>query len=139
MFLYSLWHTNHRVDSCFKKHGFPPHWKQDGTINNYAATTEKEEESQVKFHEENEQDHGNLVFTPDQHKALLALLQGASSLQNHNINHLKTQLDIGLGIICIILNTHRPENFILDTDATNHVCYTRKFFQCMKTIKPITI
>ncbi|XP_050918477.1 uncharacterized protein LOC127135894 [Lathyrus oleraceus] len=58
--------------------------EQDGTINNYVATTEKEEESQVKFHEENEQDHGNLVFTPDQHKALLALLQGLEYDVNHD-------------------------------------------------------
>jgi hypothetical protein len=29
--------TNHVVDNCFKKHGYPPHWQQNGVVNNYAS------------------------------------------------------------------------------------------------------
>lgn len=36
--------TNHIVESCFKKHGYTSHWKQDGTINQYATTSNKSEE-----------------------------------------------------------------------------------------------
>lgn len=26
--------SNHTVDACFKKHGFPPHYQQESSINN---------------------------------------------------------------------------------------------------------
>lgn len=26
--------TNHTIDTCFKKHVYPPHWQQQGLINN---------------------------------------------------------------------------------------------------------
>lgn len=58
--------TNHTIDYCFKKNGFPPHWKQHGIINHYATIIDKVEESQTDFNRENEQVQGNLVFTPDQ-------------------------------------------------------------------------
>lgn len=45
--------TNHTFDSCFKKHGFPPYWKQDGTISRYAAVTNNVEESPTDFNGEN--------------------------------------------------------------------------------------
>lgn len=55
------------------------------------------------------------------------------------MNHMTTQIENDLGIICIIPNSPRPENFILDTGATNHVCHTQDSFQCIKRINPITI
>jgi hypothetical protein len=26
--------TNHTIDTCFKKHGYPPHMQQGGHVNN---------------------------------------------------------------------------------------------------------
>lgn len=53
------------VNYCFKKHGFHPHWQQDGVDNNCATVKGNLSESQSKFNEENEQDHGFLAFTQD--------------------------------------------------------------------------
>lgn len=98
--------------------------------------TNKVDESEAEFNEENEKDSGTLAFAPAHHKALLKLLQGASNSQSHSISHLTTQPDIGTSILCIIPNSYRLETFILDSGATDHVCYTRKKLQCMKRIKP---
>ncbi|KAI5443679.1 hypothetical protein KIW84_012362 [Lathyrus oleraceus] len=38
--------------------------------------------------------HG-LAFTPEQHQALLALLQGSSHLQSHTTNQLTSQTNLG--------------------------------------------
>lgn len=61
--------TNHTVDSCFKKYGYPPYWKQDGTINHYAVVPDKTNASQNDFNGDNDKVQGNFAFTPDQHKA----------------------------------------------------------------------
>lgn len=47
--------TNHTVDSCFKKHGYPPHWRETGTINHYAFVPGITNSSQNDSNEENEQ------------------------------------------------------------------------------------
>lgn len=114
--------TNHTVDSYFEKYDYPPHWEQDGVVNQSGIMLDNNEESLVEFSEENEEDSNTLAFTAEQHKALLALLQGISHSQSRNINHLTTQLDMGTGIICTIPNSLKPETFVLDTSATDHVC-----------------
>lgn len=57
--------TNHTIDSCFKKHGYPSHWKQDDAINQYASMPDRSEEQSVEFSEANAQDSHALAFTPD--------------------------------------------------------------------------
>jgi hypothetical protein len=133
--------TNHVVDNCFKKHGYPPHWQQNGVVNNYASHNGVEDESQSEAHEEhiNEQESGLLSFIPDQHQALLALLQNSTSISSHNVNQLSTKPYNSTGIICTFPTTHKSECFILDTGATDHVCFSKSFFQCIRKIKPITI
>lgn len=133
---------NHTVDSCFKKYGYLPLCKQIGTINHYADVPGTTDASLNDSNEYNEQVLSNFAFTFDQHKVMLALLQGTSSSsfsQAHNINHLTTQVDNGSSIICTIPSSHKLENFILDIGVTYHVCHTKTFFQCIKQINPITI
>ncbi|XP_058783503.1 uncharacterized protein LOC131658196 [Vicia villosa] len=131
--------TNHTVDTCFKKHGYPPNWKPDGAVNNYTTAHDKSDTHSSDDSEANAQVNSGLAFTPEQHKALLALLQDASNLQSHSINHLTSQTNPSSGIICAIPNSFHPETFVLDTGATDHVCFTQNYFQCLKQIKPITI
>jgi hypothetical protein len=48
----------------------------------------KEDSQYVAYEEENhDSDNGKLVFTPVQHNALIALLQGSSSSSSHTVNH----------------------------------------------------
>lgn len=120
--------TNHKVDTCFKKRGYPPHWKHDGSINQYAVVPDTADAVQTEFHGDNKQMQGALAFTPDQHKALLDLLQGVSTSQHHNINHLTNQIESDTGIICTTHKSPSSGHFILDTVATDHVCHTRGLF-----------
>lgn len=70
-------------------------------------------------------DNQKLFFTPDQHKALIALLQGSSSSSAHNVNHLTTKPS-GTGIICTLPNLPKTKTSILDGGATYHVCFSQK-------------
>lgn len=44
-----------------------------------------------------------------------------------------------MGIICTIPSMTSSNTFILDTGATYHVCYTKKYFEFLRIITPITI
>jgi hypothetical protein len=131
--------TNHTVDNCFQKHGYPPHWQQNGVVNNVSTGTDEDLQSKTNEDSSNDQDSGLLAFTPEQHKALLALLQGSSSMPSHSINHFTSKSQLGTGIICNVSSSTRLESFILDTGATDHVCFSLHFFQFIKKIKLITV
>ncbi|GAU16205.1 hypothetical protein TSUD_298370 [Trifolium subterraneum] len=84
--------TNHIVDECFKKLGFPPHMQQRGTVNNCHSNTIEEDSKSIVYEEDNgDMDTGKLSFTPDQHKALLALLQNSNNVSTHSMNHITSQ------------------------------------------------
>ncbi|MCI32283.1 hypothetical protein A2U01_0053496, partial [Trifolium medium] len=107
--------TNHVVDNCFKKYGYPPHWQQNGVVNNVAHNNEEEVQSEANEDFSNDQDSGSLMFTPEQHKALLALFQGSTSMPSHSINHITSKSQLGTCIVCTIPNSTKLESFILDT------------------------
>jgi len=54
------------------------------------------------------------------------------------VNHLTTQPS-GTGIICTLPNIPKIESFILDSGATDHVCFSQHSFQCLKKINPVHI
>ncbi|XP_058740904.1 uncharacterized protein LOC131613234 [Vicia villosa] len=91
--------TNHTIDTCFKNHGYPPNWKLDGTINNYITSHDKPDVIPNDDSEANAPVNSGLTFTPEQHKALLALLQDASNLQSHRINHLTSQTKLSSDVL----------------------------------------
>jgi hypothetical protein len=81
--------TNHVVDNCYKKLSLSlatTKWSRDPWFkNNIANNGIVEDESQYEANEDmsNELDSGSLVFIPEQHKALLGLLQGSSIVSSH--------------------------------------------------------
>ena len=65
--------TGHTVDVCYRKHGYPPGYKpyNGRTVNNVVAIDGKPEDDHTQHHESQD-----LVrFSPEQYKALLALIQ----------------------------------------------------------------
>jgi hypothetical protein len=110
---------------------------ENGMVNNCANTNDDEEDIQSVNYDHGNQDSetGKLFFTPAQHKALLALLQGSSSLPSHSLNHITTNS----GIICTIPHSSDSTRFILDTGATDHVCHSIQYFQCLKEITPMNL
>ncbi|GAU40443.1 hypothetical protein TSUD_397620, partial [Trifolium subterraneum] len=91
--------TNHIIDDCWKKYGYPPHMQhlqnKHGAVNsctNANGNNGDDDETQtVNCDEENvDSETGKMYLTPARHKALLALLQGSQSLPSHSINHVTT-------------------------------------------------
>ncbi|GAU23080.1 hypothetical protein TSUD_183800 [Trifolium subterraneum] len=118
--------TNHVIDDCFKKYGYPPHWKQNGNdngnavVNNVSNGNDEDAQSEAPGYQQNEQTPGSLMLTPEQHQALLALLQGSSSMPSHSVNHITSNSHSNTGIVCTIPSNTKLESFILDTGATDH-------------------
>ncbi|MCH79625.1 hypothetical protein A2U01_0000378 [Trifolium medium] len=71
--------TNHVVDNCWEKYGYPSHMQHLKT--NRTANNEDNHDSET----------GKFSFTAAQHKAILALLQGSNALSSHSINHVTTK------------------------------------------------
>ncbi|GAU35493.1 hypothetical protein TSUD_384480 [Trifolium subterraneum] len=91
--------TNHIIDDCWKKYGYPPHMQhlqnKHGAFNSCTSANDNnsddDETQTVNYEEENvDSETGKMYLTPAQHKALLALLQGSQSLPSHSINHVTT-------------------------------------------------
>ncbi|GAU42269.1 hypothetical protein TSUD_81770 [Trifolium subterraneum] len=45
--------TNHVVDECFKKHGFPPHMQTKGIVNNCHSNGAEEDSKSIAYEEDN--------------------------------------------------------------------------------------
>ncbi|PNX89549.1 hypothetical protein L195_g045669 [Trifolium pratense] len=90
--------TNHVIDNCCKKYGYPPHMQHlqhsgtNGTVNNFINANGDDDESHtITCEEENvDSETRKLLLTSAQQKALLALLQGSQSLPSHSNNHVTT-------------------------------------------------
>jgi len=63
------------VDTCYKKHGYPPHLHRGGAINQYSMDDQEIEDNlQSLGQKEVSADGSSVTFTPEQHKALISLL-----------------------------------------------------------------
>ncbi|GAU23069.1 hypothetical protein TSUD_183680 [Trifolium subterraneum] len=118
--------TNHVIDDCFKKYGYPPHWKQNGNdngnavVNNVSNGNDEDAQSEAPGYQQNEQTPGSLMLTPEQHQSLLALLQGSSSMPSHSVNHITSNPHSNTSIVCTIPSNTKLESFILDIGAIDH-------------------
>nr|KYP43110.1 Retrovirus-related Pol polyprotein from transposon TNT 1-94 [Cajanus cajan] len=111
----------HLVDSCYKKHGPPLQHKHGRIVNQYQSVSDEDTDDDQSVHSQRVVSHnsGNM-FTPEQHQALLALLQQS-------------------GMILSFPYSHNSDCWIIDTGATDHVCKNINFFQSYRRIKPILI
>lgn len=79
------------VDTCYKKHGFPPHFNKGNTVNKYIVEEEvlDDDDESNSIAQEDENDNPNMLsFTLERHRGLLTLLQKNSF--SHNANHITT-------------------------------------------------
>ena len=132
--------TGHLVDTCYKKHGYPLTNKpRGGNVNNVTAEDDLDDNCSVASSHKELREDSCLSFTPEQHKALLALLQqSASSHSTNQITSIPCQPQPYTGII-LACPTTKPKSWILDTGATDHVCNSISEFQFLTKIKPVVI
>ena len=68
--------NGHTVDVCYRKHGFPPDYRSyntKATANSIVTVDDKVKDDQIQRNESQE-----VRFSPEQYKALLALIQQPS-------------------------------------------------------------
>ncbi|MCH79433.1 flavonol sulfotransferase-like protein [Trifolium medium] len=111
--------TNHVVDNCWEKYGYPPHMqhlKTNRTANNCVTNGGEDDDNQVSNYDEdnNDSETGKFSFTAAHHKALLTLLQGSNTLPSHSINHVTTKT--------ATLQSHRQK-----LDSRSRKCVTLGF------------
>ena len=133
---------DHTVDVCYKKHGFPPGYKFSNgkaIANNIVAVEGKAKDDQIQRHESQE-----LVrFSPEQYKALLALIQ-----QPPSGNSAPTQSQVASISSCSPNTTSgtllsfekvNSTSWILDSGVTDHVSSSLTNFHSYHQISPIMV
>ena len=136
--------SGHMVDTCYKKHGYPPHLHRGGAINQYSMDDQEIEDNlQSLGQKEVSADGSSVTFTPEQHKALISLLQQTSQASpSHTTNQLVSFHKNGnSGIFCATLHAYSSNinSWVLNSGATDHVCFSQTQFQCLKQIRPILV
>ncbi|XP_058783256.1 uncharacterized protein LOC131657927 [Vicia villosa] len=118
--------TNHTIETCFLKHGYAPGFKQIGklptTIVSANATLDSPQFTSTSF---------GFGFTQDQYNSLLELLQQSKTSPKAN----------SISTSPFVLNSHssnsngkNPFLWILNTGATDHICFNIASFISHKNI-----
>ncbi|XP_004515732.1 uncharacterized protein [Cicer arietinum] len=136
--------SGHTVDVCFKKHGYPPNYPRSnsGASNNCSSTSPDIEDAHTSATSDSSSlDNATQVFTLDQQNALLALIQASTSSSTSTVNQLQHSPPINLGnsFSHQISNLVSNHSWIMDTGATDHVCFSANMFQSIKRIQPVSI
>ena len=132
------------IDTCYKKHGYPPHLHRGGAINQYSMDDQEiEDDLQSLGHKVVYANASSVDSTPEQRKSLLSLLrQTSQAFPFHTTNQLvSSHKNDNSGIICATLHVYSSNinSWVLDSGATNHVCFSKTNFQCLKQIRPILV
>ena len=144
--------NGHTVDVCYRKHGFSPgytpgyrSYNTKATANSIVTVDDKVTDDQIQRNESQE-----VRFSPEQYKALLALIQQPShGSSTPNSSHAKKIASISScstnpaptsGIILSTVNrTHTHLSWILDSGTTDHVSSSLTHFHSYKQINPIMV
>ena len=131
------------IDTCYKKHGFPPQFKFKNQNHDQSHTNAVFQNTSFNNNEHNHEGSKSKVesqqidFTPEQYQTLLALLQQAKSSGN---------VPNQVSIISSNMTTQTGNNFIssfstwiIDSGATDHICSSLTYFTSYHRINPIYV
>nr|KYP72294.1 hypothetical protein KK1_004882 [Cajanus cajan] len=119
--------NGHTIDMCYKKHGFPPGHKffnTKNTTNSIVTVGSKAIDDQTQHHESQE-----VRLTPQQYKALLALIQQSSPENSASIPSHVNQI----ASVSSCSTHHTPPS------ATDHVSSSLTHFHSYNQIDPISV
>jgi hypothetical protein len=137
---------NHTIDNCFKKHGIPPHMRNNAKSSANSATLEGGNVDTANSSTANT--NSSSTFTPDQLEVLMSLIQNAnlaqdsataSSNQVGSSKVLDHSSGTYTGINHSFKNTYNLSIWILDSGASHHICISLQWFQSYIAITPIHI
>lgn len=120
--------TNHTVDTCYKKHGYPPNWgREEG--NSYANMIDgddAESKMQTASTSKNEESAG-VTLTKDQFQNLMSLLEKSNMETKCYANVVKgisySSFNGGNSCYANFDNKHDDTRWIIDTRATHHTSF----------------
>jgi len=133
--------TRHNIDTCYKKHVFPPHFKFKNQNHDQSHTNAVFQNTDFYNNEQNHEGSNSEVeesqqldFTPEQYQTLLALLQHTKSSDNVSNQ------------VFVIHSNQTGNNFIssfsswiIDSGATDHICSSLTYFTSYHQINPIYV
>jgi len=131
---------NHTIDECYSKHGYPPWFKQRQDFGNQDKDNSSQPTCNLNVKEDltwnntktNKQD--STGFTPEQIQKLLQFIEHAKK-PGHSVNRVQRKDSNTSNYI----TQQGSISWILDTNATDHVTYTKEHFITFHKIKPICI
>lgn len=127
--------TNHTVDTCYYKHGFPPGYKPKGARSAYAANTDIENIENSS--EQVVRNPTGVTFTQEQYQGIQALLQQSNkdATPSHTSNIVQTKAISS----CSSTQGNQSRQWILDTGATDHFTCNMTCYTTHHSIEPISI
>ncbi|MCH86740.1 retrovirus-related pol polyprotein from transposon TNT 1-94, partial [Trifolium medium] len=137
--------TNHIMDNCFKKHGFPPGYRfKDGTlaVSRHQGQSSANHVASEAHGVNNAVDNRVATFSSEEYQALMALLRsntnnaGEGPSQVNSITKViaSSYCNDKQGIGLTPLNT-----WILDSGATDHICASLSLFTTYRQVKDIPV
>lgn len=115
------------------------HYLKKGEINNVITDTDKSNGRKLEESEEKKPIIGLSTFIVNQHNAFLALLHQSLPSSSVNIPYFQSLVNTTSGTNIPPSTLAINGNWILDTDATDHVCHCPSYFQSFTTIPIIPI
>jgi len=136
--------TNHTVETCYKKHGYPPNWGRGGGNSfakaNFVDCEDAESKGSTSI---GKSDENGMMLTKDQYQNLIALLERSNVEAKGSANMVKTNssgANIGGNLFINNVSINVDENgWIIDTGATHHTCHDLSWFTTYSEIQPISV
>jgi len=136
--------TNHTVDTCYKKRGYPPNRGRGGG-NSYANMIDGDDADskiQTASTSRNEESAG-VTLTKDQYQNLMSLLEKSNLETKCSANVVKginySSFIGGSSCYANFDNKHADTGWIIDTRDTHHTCFDLKWFSNCTKIEPMRV
>jgi len=135
--------TNHTVETCYQKHGFPLFIKPKSSVN--ASSHEASDVKPMNIVAEASSSSSSAGITQEQYTHLVSLLQqstlNASASPPISSNHVTSQSTASSGINTISSNSLHVSNpiWLIDSGANEHICSSIHFFSSVYPITPIHV
>ena len=129
--------TNHTIETCFLKHGFPPGYRGKSKVPGSSNTSQPTAMANTASENQStgSSPASSCALTQEQYTHIMALLQ--QSQLNSQANSISTSplaLNFQSGS-----NGKNSNIWILDTGATDHICFDISLFLDHKNIVPIPV